>query len=325
MKKPLILLPLALLGAGAYWFWHSRQPSETGELTAYGNVDVRNVNLAFRVSGRLEEVLVEEGDAVAPGQALARLDREPLEIALEAARAQQARAEANLAKLRAGFRPEEFEQARAALAQAEAAADRATREQARQRELEGTGASTPQALDAAEAAAAEATARVRQARAQLALLEAGYRSEDIAQAEAELAGARARVADAERQVADTELVAPSPGVVQTRIVEPGSIIGAGQNVLHLALTEKTWARAYLPEPQLGRIHPGQAALVYTDSRPETPYHGQVGFISPTAEFTPRNIETTELRSALIFRFHVVIDDPDEGLRQGMPVTVHLAE
>lgn len=325
MKKPLLILPIVVLVGLGLWNAQSRRASEDGRLLAYGNIDVRNVNLAFRIGGRLIRVVVEEGDTVAPGDLLAEIDAEPQRLALEAAQAQLRGVEAQLAKLRAGFRPEEFEQARAAVAQAEAATDRAQREEAREEELAGTGASTPQRREAAETLAAEAVAHLRQAQAQLQLLEAGYRMEDIAQAEAEVASARAKAADAQRQVDDAQLTAPSYGVVQTRVVEPGTIVAPGQTVFNLALTQRNWARAYIPEPQLGKIRPGQKALIYTDTRPDQPYHGQVGFISPTAEFTPKNIETTELRSALVFRFHVDIADADDALRQGMPVTIRFED
>ena len=123
------------------------------------------------------------------------------------------------------------------------------------------------------------------------------------------------------KVQDTVLASPSEGVVLTRAQEPGAILQTGTPVLTLSLKRPVWVRAYVDEPNLGRIHPGMKVQVFTDSRPEKPYSGQIGYISPRAEFTPKNVETAELRTSLVYRLRVVVEDADEGLRQGMPVTV----
>ncbi len=128
---------------------------------------------------------------------------------------------------------------------------------------------------------------------------------------------------AETALADTAIAAPADGTILTRIREPGAIVGAGASVYTLALDRPVWVRAYVAEPDLGRVHPGQRALVYTDSRPDAPYPGQIGFVSPTAEFTPKSVQTTELRTDLVYRLRVVVGEPDDGLRQGMPVTVRI--
>jgi HlyD family secretion protein len=155
----------------------------------------------------------------------------------------------------------------------------------------------------------------------LALLEAGFRSEDIAQAKAELAKAEAALSSAQIRLEDTVLKAPSDGVVITRAQEPGAILQPGTTVLTISLEKPVWVRAYIPEPELGRITPGMKVDVYTDSRPNQPYAGQIGYISPRAEFTPKSVETAELRTSLVYRLRVVVENPDAGLRQGMPVTV----
>jgi HlyD family secretion protein len=125
------------------------------------------------------------------------------------------------------------------------------------------------------------------------------------------------------QLADTVLTAPSAGIILTRAVEPGTMLSAGSTVLTLSLTDPVWVRAYVDEPDLGKVAPGTKVSVYTDARKE-PYPGTVGFVSPTSEFTPKNVETTDLRTALVYRLRIVIDRPDSQLRQGMPVTVRIA-
>jgi HlyD family secretion protein len=154
-------------------------------------------------------------------------------------------------------------------------------------------------------------------------MQSGYREEDIAAARARLEETNAQVAKIQLQIDDTRLHSPAAGTVLVRAQEPGAMVAPGQAVFTLSLLEKTWVRAYVPEPRLGRIYPGMKARVFTDTRPGQPYSGQVGFIASQAEFTPKNVQTEELRSDLVFRFRVVLDNPDEQLRQGMPVTVEL--
>lgn len=323
MKKKIVPIVIAIALAAAvatFWRQHETTSPDDANGIAYGNVDIREVSLSFRVGGRVAEMLVEEGDAVQADQALARLDDQPYRIALAAAHAQLQQAQAKLSQLQAGFRPEEIDQAEATVAERVATLDQAGRMRDRQRQLHEAKVGTDEALDAAESAYETAEARLSVARSNLALMRAGYRSEEIDQAKAAVAQAKANVEQAELQIADTSLTAPSPGVVLTRAVEPGAMVGAGQAVLSLSLQDKVWARAYVSENQLPAIHPGLEVAVHIDGV-DTPYSGHVGFISPKAEFTPKNVETTELRSSLVYRFRVVIDKPDNALRQGMPVSV----
>jgi len=327
MKKwvPVILLILVLLGIGLWLFRAKKQKESSQLLQLFGNVDIREVNLGFRVSGRLSEVLRDEGDEVKAGETLARLDNEPYRREVEEARGQVASLQARLQLLEAGNRPQEIAQVRALVGEREVTAANAERVYKRQEELLGSKAVSIQERDDAQAAYHEAAARLKSAREQLNLLEAGFRTEDIAQAKADLARAQAGLASAELRVEDTTLKAPSEGVVLTRAQEPGAILQPGTTVLTVSLKRPVWIRAYVSEPDLGRIHPGMKVKLATDSRPSSPYSGQIGYISPRAEFTPKNVETTELRTSLVYRFRVVVDNPDEGLRQGMPVTVELAE
>ncbi len=293
------------------------------ELTLYGNVDIREVTLGFRVAGRLASLAVDEGDVVTAGQELGRLDLTPIQLELDEARASAATSAARLALLRSGYRPEDVEQARSVAAERRAALTNAEQNLARQQELRGTGAVPERAYDEALAARDQAQARLAAAEQALAELRNGYRHQEIAEADASHARAEATAAQARQRLSDAVLLAPADGVVLTRAVEPGAILAAGSPVFTLSLRHPVWARVYVAEPDLGRVLPGRTVLLYTDSRPGRPYHGQVGFVSPTAEFTPKNVETPELRTALVYRARIVVSDPDPALRQGMPVTVRL--
>ncbi len=323
MKRPIVLaIVVVTVAGGAAWFWktHAR-PAGPEELILQGNVDIREVNLGFRVGGRIAEVAFDEGDAVKPGDVIARLDPEPYRREAEEARGLAASLRARLQWLEAGNRPQEVAQARALVREREVTSTNALQLFNRQQELFASKTVSVQDRDDAEARYREAEARLKSAREQLALLEAGFRAEEIAQARADLQRADAALASAALRLTDTVLKAPSDGVVITRAQEPGAIVQPGATVLTVSLTRPVWVRAYIPEPSLGRIHPGLKVRVFTDSRPDKPYFGQVGYISPRAEFTPKNVETVELRTSLVYRLRVVVTNADEGLRQGMPVTV----
>lgn len=327
MKKKLILLVVliaAVAGGFAYRTLHNEE-SEAGELTLYGNVDIRKVDLGFRVSGRLSAVLVEEGDRVQAGQLLARLDNTPYRDELQLAQAQQEQVAAVLAKLEAGARPQEIAQAAALVRERQASVKNLQTEYQRLKNLIASGAVSQQSFDNAGAALAEATARLATAQEGLHLAREGFRNEDIVAARADLQAAQARLAGARTRLDDTEIKAPQGGIILTRVKEPGAIVGTGQTVLTLSLDTPLWIRAYVEEPDLGRVYPGMPAQVFTDSAPDRPYQGQVGFISPEAEFTPKSVQTEELRTRLVYQLRIIADDPDHGLRQGMPVTVRLTE
>jgi len=325
MKKKIAVLFLILVaGAAAWWFALRPQSRGDGTLVLHGNVDIREASLGFRVAGKISEITHEEGDAVKAGEVLARLDAEPFQRELAEAKAQVDSLRARVQLLQTGFRPEEIAQALALVREREVTLENAKRIFKRQADLLDTRAVSQQDHDDAEARFREAEARLKSAREQLALLQAGYRKEELAQAEAELARAAAAMASNELRLQDATLSAPTNGVVLTRAQEPGAVVQAGATVLTISLSQPVWVRAYVSEPDLGRVHPGMAMEVATDSRPDKPYHGQVGYISPRAEFTPRNVETPELRTSLVYRLRIIVDNPDEGLRQGMPVTVRPA-
>lgn len=324
---PIVLL-VAAAGAGAAW--HYGVPQRYGYFLPvgptqqiYGNVDIRQVSLGFRVNGRLSAVMVEEGDAVRAGDMLARLDAGPYEIAARAAEQNVAALRATLDKLKAGARPSEIEKARAAYQEQVASLANAELALSRADQLRNQGTVAQSSLDTATANKDMTNARVASAKAALDLIEEGSRAEDIATAEAQLRAAEAQLDAARTSLADTELKAPADGVILSRVSEPGAIVASSTNVLVLALNEPVWVRAYISEADLGRVHPGLKVKVTSDGLSPAGYEGQVGFISPVAEFTPKSVETPDLRTDLVYRLRIIVDHPGKDLRQGMPVTVHL--
>lgn len=322
-KLAAVAVALVLGGSAAAVYGYRQYLADTGSAPFHGSVDVRSVALGFRVAGRVSEVLVDEGAAVKAGQLIARLDPEPYLRQRDEAQAARDAAQARLSLLERGHDPEQLARAAAQLDERRATWLNAQKQEARTTELRGIGAAAQRTLDDARAAREEAAARVRVAEQELARFKRGYRSEEIAEARANAARAEAALARTRLQLDDTELRAPEPGLVQTRAIEPGAFVNAGAAGLVLSKTGETWVRAYIEEPRLGAVVPGARVLIETDSRPGQPYAGRIGSVSPRAEFTPRNVETTELRTSLVYRVRVLVDQPDDALRQGMPVSVRL--
>lgn len=324
-KLPVLIIVLALVAGGVY-FWRSHEePEPQDSLTLFGNVDIRKVDLAFRVSGKIAAVNFEEGDRVQPGQVVAKLEETPYQDELNLALAQQQQATAFLSKLEAGNRPQEIAQAEALVRERQATVNNLDIEYRRLKNLLASGAVPRQRFDNIDASLAEAKARLVTANEGLKLAREGFRKEDVEAARADLQAAKARVASARTRLGDTDSKAPDTGVILTRVEEPGAIVGAGQTVMTLSLDTPVWVRAYVEESDLGRVYPGMKAKVFTDSRPDQPYSGHVGYISPEAEFTPKTVQTEKLRTRLVYQVRIIADNPDQGLRQGMPVTVKLQE
>ena len=327
MKRIPVIIAVVVVGCGLA-AWALDVPGRLGwraqgtePLTLYGNVDIRQVELGFRVAGRLDAMNFEEGQSVKAGAVLAQLDARPYDDKVKAAEAQLAVETATLQKVEAGPRPAEIAQGRANFAERQA--DLANARQALERavKLRPTGVISQAALDEAKAAEGMAVARAAAAQQALALLEEGSRPEDIAAARANALLAKANLESGETDLADTKLTAPADGIILSRVREPGAIVAPSDAVYVLSLTRPVWVRAYIGEPQLGRIHPGMAVTLTSDSAPHHAYHAHIGFMSPVAEFTPKSVETPELRTDLVYRLRVIVDDADEGLRQGMPVTL----
>ena len=325
-----LLIVLAVLAGAAVGIWYrqgQRARANPNTLTLLGNIDLREVQLAFNDSDRIATMPVKEGDSVTKGELVATLDAVRAQAAYDQAKAQVAAQRAALDRLLAGSRPQEIAKARADVAVAEAGARDAQLVYQQTKELRSQNAATTRELDRAKAARDQAVAQRHSLQQVLELAVLGPRKQDIDQAKAVLAANQATLANAKRILDDTKLYAPAAGVIRNRLLEPGDIASPQTPVCTLALTKPLWARAYVPEPDLGKIRPGMSATVTSDSYPGKTYAGRIGFISPSAEFTPKTVETSDLRSSLVYEVRIFIDHPQNQLRLGMPVTVaiHLSQ
>ena len=313
------------IAAGSVW-WMNHRENLARELLLYGNVDLRQVQLSFNNSERIAEVLVQEGDRVRRGQVLARLDIRRLEPQVAQATAQAEAQRHAVSRLHHGSRPEEIAQARANVESARANVVKAKSNYERLKsaaEISAGRAVRQQDVDDAKAAldVAGATLAVNEKALDLAVI--GPRKEDIAQNEAQLRANEAQVALLRQHLLDAQLVAPVDGVIRTRILEPGDMASPQKPVFTIAITDPKWVRAYVSEADLGKVHSGMAASVRVDSFSDRRFDGWVGFVSPVAEFTPKTVQTEELRPSLVYEVRVFVKDPSDELRLGMPATVYL--
>lgn len=270
IKWIVIGLVFALLTTLIYWELQNIHETHN-PLTLYGNVDVRQADLGFRVSGRIIKILAEEGDTVKPGDQLASLDPEPYKDEVN-----QAKAKVTAAKVR--------------LANADILLKRRDA-------LVTDGSISKEDLENAQSTRDVLAADLQEAIAGLGV--------------------------AQTRLNDTVFYAPSEGTILTRVREPGTVVREGDTVMVLSVLDPVWVRAFIAEPALGMIYPGMKAEIHTDNLSGKIYEGHIGFISPVSEFTPKTVETTQLRTDLVYRLRVIADNPDKGLRQGMPVTVKL--
>ncbi len=371
-KRAILAGAAVVLAAASLFAWSRlRERRDDGVIRLSGNVEVTDVDVSFRIPGRVKARLVDEGMAVADGQVVAVLDSEDLEqeVGLKEAEAaaaraslaellagsrrqEIARAEAEAAQARArldellsGSRPQEIEAARAAVARAEADADRLARDRERIAALYARGTVARRDFEAAQAASEVAQARLTEAKENLLLVREGPRREEVAQARAALdrsletlslvregprpetiAQARARVRQAEEAAALARtrrsyatVRSPLAGIVLSKNVEPGDYVSAGTPVVTVGDLRNAWVRAYVEEPDLGRVKVGQAVAVANDAYPGKRYAGRVSFIAQEAEFTPKSVQTARERVKLVYRIKVDIDNPAMELKPGMPV------
>lgn len=328
MNKKLVAIAIVAAITIAAGAWYCCRPAANDkELVLYGNVDLRQVALAFPASERIARVLAEEGQRVQAGQVLAELDTRGLRLRLAEAEAQAGAQQQALARLKAGTRPEELAQSRArtsaAQADAELARQQLDRVLAVQRESNGRAVSQ-QDVDTARARATSAMAALEQARQGQELARHGPRREDIAQAQAQLDAANAAIALLQFQLGEASLKAPVTAIVRARLMEAGDMAAPQRPVYTLAIADPKWVRTYVREDDLGRIKPGVAASISIDSQPGKPLAGKVGYISSVAEFTPKTVQTEDLRTSLVYEVRVLADDKADVLRMGMPATVRIA-
>ena len=316
----LLLFAAVVLVAGGFAAYDLTRDGAR-ELKLYGSIDMRTVDLAFEESGRIKAVLVEEGARVSAGQKLAQLETRRYEIARETAAAQVAVAQKELQLLLAGSRQEEIDAARAELEAAQSSYRFAQRTCARESKL--GEATTKLRVDEACSQAKVSAAQAKAAQKQLDLLLAGTRIEQIEVARANLELAEAALADAQRALENCTLLSPSEGVIRTRLREKGDMVSAQSAVYELALMNPLWARVWVDEVNLGRVAPGQKVRVKVDSYPDQTFEAVVGFVSSVAEFTPKTVQTEDLRTSLVYEVRATVADPQGLLRLGMPVTVEL--
>lgn len=325
-KRLRIVMAVAAVAvlAAVGWLLARDGSADAGVIEASGTVEATEADLGFQLPGRVLEVLAREGDVVSGGQELARLDLADQEAARAAAAAQVDAAEARLTELRRGARPEELAQAQAAARAASERADDALRDAARTRRLFEGGAVSRQALDKVETALQVAEAARDQANEALSLVRRGPRAETIRAQEALVDQAKANLARAEAALANGVIAAPFPGRVTVRHREPGETVTPGAPVLTVLDPDDRWVRIYVREDQIGAVQVGMAAAIFSDTYPGKTYPGEVAFIGSEAEFTPRNVQTTEERIKLVYPVKVrITGDAGFELKPGIPVDVTL--
>ena len=325
MRKPLVIaLVAAAVICAALLFQASRRTGNSpGALKVSGNIEITTVAVSFKVPGRVRERLVDEGELVTAGQPVARLDSTDLAHEAAIRRAEAATARSALRELEAGSRKEEISRAEAALAALEAEAKRSTDDFSRQKELYARQVIPRQKFDMALTARDAAQAQARQARQTLALARKGPRQEQIDQGRSRLQEAEAALALAEERLGYALLTAPSAGLVIAKNIEPGEQVAIGTPVVTIGDVTTPWLRAYIPETELGRVKVGQKARITTDTWPGKVYDGLVSFISPEAEFTPKNVQTEKERVKLVYRIKITIPNPAMELKPGMPADAEI--
>jgi len=289
----------------------------TGTPDGSGTIECTQVRVAPEVGGRVASLGFEEGDAITNGQVLARIDPLPYRIRLEEARASLAQAQALADLANAGSRAEDIRRAQAQVWEASATAEAATADARRIATVFAQGSATAKQQDDAKATAARTAATTAAASEQLARIEKGNRPEEIRAAQAAADLAKARVALAEKALSDCIVTAPLAGVITTRSVEPGEVISPGTPLAILSRLDEVWLSLYLPETRLAGVTLGRKVIVTIDGDGRR-YEGTVTFISPEAEFTPRNVQTPDERTKLVYRIKVTLPNPNGTFKPGMP-------
>jgi len=287
-----------------------------------GTIECTQVDLAPQVSGRILEITADEGDVVAAGDTLVRMDPQDYRLRADEAGAGLALEQARLDLALAGARSEDIKRAREQVRQAEAAERAAASDLARVREVFEKGSATGKQMDDAKAHFDEAKAGLEAARQSLEKLLRGTRQEEIRMAQAGVDLARARLAQADKALADCTVAAPLAGIVTTKIREAGETVSTGAPILTITRMEEAWLSVYIPETRLSKVKLGQRAFVAADGDPKR-YEGTVTYVSPEAEFTPRNVQTPEERAKLVYRVKITLPNPDGVFKPGMPADGYL--
>jgi HlyD family secretion protein len=293
-------------------------PRTGGVISASGTIEAREINIASKVGGQIRELRVDEGDPVKQGDVLALIDHDSLDIQLRQAEAGTELALAQLDLLRKGARVEDIRQGEEALRQAEAGLKVASDDAKRMRELAAKGSVTIKQRDDAEARETVSLAQAASAREALAKLNRLARPEEVRAAEARMNQARASADLLRKTIDDCTIVSSVSGIITGRPVEAGELIGPGITILTVSVLDSVHVMIYVPETDLGRIRLGQEAVVAIDSSPGRAFAGRVTYISPQAEFTPKNVQTREDRVKLVYGVKIEIPNGDGTLKPGMP-------
>jgi HlyD family secretion protein len=318
-------IAIAAMAALGFWFATTRPGGAGDAVTASGTVEATEAELGFLVPGRVATVLVAEGDHVQTGDELALLDTRELDAQLAAARADVEAASAALAEMEAGARPQEISAAEAAARAARRRQEEAEANAGRAVTLFEAGAISRQDLDRAQAEREAALAGADQASEALAMLREGPRREALRVGRARVEQARARMAAAEAARSHAVIAAPFDGTVSVRHREPGEAVSPGAPVLTLLDLSDRWVRIYVREDRIGTVRLGGRARIVSDTYPDRVTEGEVVFIGSEAEFTPRNVQTAEDRTRLVYPVRVRIQgDPELTLKPGLPADVTLA-
>jgi HlyD family secretion protein len=294
---------------------------DEGLIAASGHVEATEVRLSSKVAGHVEALPVEEGDTVAAGQEIARIDTTDLRLALSAAAAERAQADADRRLRVAGSRQEDIAEAEAQVQRAEADLRGAQEDLVRMEKLLASGSGTDKSRDDARTRRDVAAASLDAARERLRKLRAGSRPEEIDSAVARVAAADAKIAQLQQQIADAVVKSPVAGVVTEKLVEPGELLTRGTGLVVVTELARPWLTVYVPEPDLGRVRLGQEAEVVTDAGQKRT--GRVTFVSPQAEFTPKNVQTPEERAKLVYKLKIGLDNADGLFKPGMPAEARL--
>jgi membrane fusion protein YbhG len=308
-KKVILLVVAVLAAAGALGWWLGSKRREKPLLLS-GAIEARDVEVGSLLGGRVAKVLVEEGATVTAGQPVVQFETDLIDLQIAQQRAKVAQAEANLTKALRGPRGEE-------IASARAQAENAERERLRWKSLLEKGVAPQQQYDAA-------ATQAKTSRETLLELQRGNRPEDIAAAKATLEAEQRQLGYLERQRAESVVKAPAAGVIESLELRPGDLVGPNQPVARMLEPSQLWVRVYVPEPQLGRVHVGQAAAVKVDTYPNREFPGKVVEIRTQSEYTPRNVQTLDQRMDQVFGVKVAIE-PAPELKPGMAATVRLVE
>lgn len=328
MKKShvAVLIGLVLLGSAVAYWWLNRDKDDAQHIVLYGNVDIRQVSLAFETAGRIKNMTVQEGDRVKKGQVLAHLNTESLSIQAQQADAQLQVQQQTLNEQAAGNRPEEIAQAKAQVGSAKAQLENADKQYQRLAVLNNSSlgqAVSKQEVDAAKSTMKTAEAALRESEANLQLLLKGVRKEDREAAKAQYDSTKASLDLIKYQIAQSELRSPVDGVVRARLQEVGDMTTSSKSVYTIALTDPKWVRVYASETELGQIKMGSTATILRDSQPDQPITGKIGYISSVAEFTPKTVQTEDIRTTLVYEVRIYVNDPNDQLKMGQPVTVNI--